>query len=247
MTQDSHSAFRARFDPQHVSQAAFENDNDVILFLHIPKTAGMSVGKALQHSFDQFHPVSWENVGQSFRQKTRRALYQRTGTPCRQVLMGHFGWGDIQYWRNQDLPIQCATIVRDPLDRFVSNYNYNCSDVHPDKDGFKSRFPTMEDYARQLPYDYQLHTMIGAFFDFDHALAQLTQYYSFIGVTEALGPSLAHFQTSHGLRTELHEHRENTGKTPPQDDIPDSVREIIASKSRNDLRLHQLVRGFYNA
>lgn len=246
MIQDRLSAFQARFDPKKIKPNAFQADNDVILFLHIPKTAGMSVGKTLQKAFDQFHPVSWENVGQSFRFRTRRALYERSCNKCRQALMGHFSWVEIQYWRNQELPIQCATIIRDPLTRFVSNYNYNCSDVHPGNADFRERFPTMEDYAVQLPNDYQLYTMIGAFFDFDHALEKLTKYYSFIGVTENLGASLTHFQHSHGLANSLREHRENTGKTPPKDEISDLVRKIVEKKSRNDLRLHQLVRDFYN-
>ena len=246
MTQDNLSAFQARFDPAKVAPNAFKTNNDVILFLHIPKTAGMSVGKTLQNAFDQFHPIAWENVGQSFRFRTRKALYDRSCNTCRQVLMGHFSWADIQYWRNQELPIQCATIIRDPLDRFVSNYNYNCSDAHPGSAEFRERFPKMEDYAHQLPNDYQLYTMIGAFFDFDHALELLTKYYSFIGVTEHLGASLTHFQTSHGLAKTLREHRENKSQTLVQVEIPDLVRQIVDAKSRNDLRLHRLVRDFYN-
>lgn len=245
MTQDSLSAFQARFDPKKIKPNTFQANNDVILFLHIPKTAGMSVGKALQKAFDKFHPVSWENVGQSFRFRTRRALYERSCGKCRQALMGHFSWAEIQYWRNQELPIQCATIIRDPLARFVSNYNYNCSDAHPGNADFHERFPTMEDYAQHLPNDYQLYTMIGAFFDFDHALEKLTKYYSFIGVTEYLGASLTHFQNSHGLEKTLREHRENTGQIFTKDETPHSVREIVEEKSRNDSRLHQLMRNFY--
>lgn len=247
MTHDSLRAFKARFDPAQVASNTFQSDSDVILFLHIPKTAGMSVGKTLQRAFDQFHPVAWENVGQSFRFRTRRALYERSNRACRQVLMGHFSWAEIQYWRNQELPIQCATIIRDPLARFVSNYNYNRSEAHPAHAQFRERFPTMEDYARQLPTDYQLHTMIGASFDFDHALQMLTKYYSFIGLTEHLGPSLAHFQKSHGLAQPLKEHRENRAQIPPKDEIPARVRKIVEEKSQNDLRLHALVRDFYHA
>lgn len=247
MIQGSLSAFKARFDPAQVAPDTFKSDSDVILFLHIPKTAGMSVGKTLQGAFDQFHPVSWENVGQSFRFRTRRALYERSRHNCRQVLMGHFSWTEVQYWRNQELPIQCATIIRDPLARFVSNYNYNCSDAHPNNAEFRERFPTMEAYARHLPNDYQLYTMVGAFFDFDHALQMLTKYYSFIGLTERLGTSLTHFQTSHGLVQPLEEHRENKAKTPPKDEISATVRKIIADKSQNDMRLHEMVRDFYHA
>lgn len=160
--------------------------------------------------------------------------------------MGHFSWAEIQYWRNQELPIQCATIIRDPLARFVSNYNYNCSNAHPANAQFRERFPTMADYACHLPNDYQLYTMVGAFFDFDHALQMLTKYYSFIGLTEHLGKSLTHFQKSHGLTKQLEEHRENRAKIPPKEEIPAAVRKIVEEKSQNDTRLHNLVRDFYH-
>ncbi|APG49353.1 Sulfotransferase family protein (plasmid) [Phaeobacter porticola] len=241
------TAFEARFSPRLVAAETYHDPNDVILFMHIPKTAGMSVGKALQEAFDIFHPVSWENTNQSFRNKTRKALYRRSdaANPCRQVLMGHFAWSDVMYWRHQELPLKCATIIRDPLDRFVSNYRYNTSDKHPQHEAFAARYPTLESYARVLPYDYQLSLMAGAFYSFDHALEKLNAAYSFIGVTEHLGASLQHFRRSHGL-AELTEHRENTGnQAKAAEDIPDAVRNIVGEKSRNDARLHQLARRCY--
>lgn len=239
--------FESRFSPRLVADDTYRETADVILFMHIPKTAGMSVGKALQAAFDIFHPVSWENTNQSFRNKTRKALYRRSdeANPCRQVLMGHFSWSDVMYWRNQELPLKCATIIRDPLDRFVSNYRYNTSDKHPQHEAFAARYPTLESYAKALPLDYQLSLMTGAFYSFDHALEKLNRSYSFIGVTEELGASLDHFRRSHGL-SELTEHRENTGRAPKAaEEIPDAVRNIVGEKSRNDTRLHQLLRRYY--
>ncbi len=247
MSGDILRAFEDRFDPARVPADAFYDDSDIILFAHIPKTAGMSVGKALQEAFDVVHSVGWENVHQSFRSKSRQALYARSNRKCRQVLIGHFGWGEIQVWRNQELPIKSATVIRDPLARFLSNYNYNCSPKHPDNESFNARFPTIEDYARDLQIDYQTHLLIGLFYDFDHALELLTKYYSFIGTTEHLGASLEHFRISHGLKGPLHEHHENAGTipAPAAADVPPHVREMVEEKSRNDMRLHALVSGFY--
>lgn len=243
------SRFQACFSPDLVQAGSFQDDNDIILFLHIPKTAGMSVGKALQSGFDIFHPVSWENTARSFRQKTKLALHTRTGPrPQRQVLMGHFAWSDLMFWKNHDLPLKCATIIRDPLDRFLSNYNYNCSPRHPQNEEFRHRFPTLEDYAQHLPPDYQLSLMLGAFYSFDHALERLCTYYSFIGVTEHLGASLGHFRRSHGLKDHLSVHRENTGVQSADDGpkVSDGLLNQISEKSRNDLRLHQMLLKSYS-
>lgn len=239
-------AFEERFCPSKVPAGYFSDPNDILLFMHIPKTAGMSVGKALQEYYDVFRPVAWENVGQSFRKRSREALYARSISPKRQVIMGHFSWADVMFWRNQELPIKLATIVRDPLERFVSNYNYNCSPRHPNHAIFRERFPSMEHFAHQLGHDFQLTTMIGAFYSFDHALEQLTRYYSFIGVTEQLGDSLAHFRRSHGLEGDTREHRENAAPTPTRvEEVNDAVRNIVLERSHNDLKLHALVATFY--
>lgn len=266
-SRSARAAFEARFAPSHVPAGAYAEPCDVILFLHIPKTAGMSVGKALQRSFDLFHPVSWENTGVSFRQKSRKALYLRQdklgraegdrgaigqagqdntkdGAKLRQILMGHFSWNDVAYWQAQGMPLKCATIIRDPLERLVSNYQYNISDKHPQHVEFQARFPTLESYAAKLGYDYQLFTMIGASYDFDHALERLTQAYSFIGVTENLGASLEHFARSHGLPDGLPEHRENIGTTA-RPEISDTLRNMVAEKSRGDMALHALVKSYF--
>jgi hypothetical protein len=239
------NSFLQHFASDQVSAGEHYDANDITLFMHIPKTAGMSVGKALQSAFDIFHPVSWENVGRSFRNKTRIALQNRMANPpVRQVLMGHFSWAEVMVWKNHELPIKCATIIRDPLDRFVSNYRYNCSAKHPHSEQFRTRFPNMEDYAQNLPHDYQMNLMLGMFYSFDHALEKLVRYYSFLGVTEYLDQSLEHYRQSHGL-PQMVMHRENTADSRPKTDqgeeIPDSVVNLVRNKSHNDMRLHQLI------
>jgi len=243
-SKSAHDTFEDRFSPAKVRPGQFAEDADVILFVHIPKTAGMSVGKSLQNAFDMFHPVSWENTRQSFRQKTRQALYMRQNNePARQILMGHFNCNDIAYWQSHGIPVKCATIIRDPLDRLVSNYLYNTSDRHPQCDAFTQKFPDLESYAAKLPFDYQLFTMIGPTWNFEHALERLEQTYSFIGVTEHLAASLSHFAVSHGLDG-LQEHRENIGtKAPPE--VSDAVRNMVAEKSGGDQALHDLVKGYF--
>ena len=250
MTPDPQSlaAFRARFDPAETPAGAHEDAADVVLFVHIPKTAGMSVGRALRERFDVFHPIDWANIPASFRARTRDALYLRTDErPRRQVIMGHFGWPEIQFWRNQELPLKAASIIRDPVARFVSNFNYNRSEAHPAHQAFRERFPDLQSYVGQLPRDMQLNMLIGAFWSFDHALELQTTYYSFLGATERLGPSLEHFSRSHGLSGGLTEHRENVGARPVEEapEIPASVRDAVLERSRNDLRLHELVLSLY--
>lgn len=240
---DAERNFRARFHPKMVAPDTFRDPNDILLFVHIPKTAGMSFGKSLRKAFDQFRGVHWENPRGSLGQETRQALYQRTLSPQRQVIAGHFNWGDMLVWRNNALPIRAISVLRDPLERFVSNYNYNCSEKHPRNAEFKERYPTLQEYAEVLPLDVQLTQLVGPVPSFEDALEKLTAHYSFLGVTENMPASLAHLSRSHGLR-KMTEHSQNVGvKTSAE--VPSHIRELVLNRSANDARLHQLLLSYY--
>ncbi len=242
---DKLEAFKARFSPKRVAKTAYADPNDIVLFVHIPKTAGVSLGKSLQGVFDNFLGVDWQNPRQSFNKLTNTALANRMQSPQRQVIAGHFGWQELIIWRRNELPIKAISVIRDPFERFVSNYNYNSSDKHPGNAQFRQQFPTLKDYAVLLPLDVQLRQMIGLFYSFDHALEKLTRYYSFIGVTEKLDASLRWLSESHGLKN-MPEHRVNTAPAASDSKKFDpELREMVMRRSANDVRLHRLVSSFY--
>lgn len=237
--------FMSRFAPALVARGAHAEPSDTMLFVHIPKTAGVSVGKSFQQAFDQFHAVQWDNIAASFRSATRLAAYNQSRRRLRQVIMGHYGWPELQMWRNHDLPMKCGAIFRDPVDRAVSNYNYNCSPAHPARENFMARFPTLEKYVEQLGYDVQMTQAIGIVTSFEVVLRKFCTYYTFLGVTERLGASLGHLSRSHGLPA-FAEHRENVGQRQAAP-VDDRIRAIVADRSHNDARLHRLLLRLYDA
>jgi hypothetical protein len=243
---DVMDAFVNRFSPRRTADNQFLADSDVMLFVHIPKTAGMSVGKTLRGAFHKFHPINWKEVNPSFRHAMRLALYLQTQEKKRQIIMGHFGWAELQIWKSHELPLKCGTVFREPVARTVSNYNYNCSDLHPDNTAFKARYPTLLDYAQAVPFDMQLSLAIGLIDSFETALRKLTLHYSFLGLTEHLGQSLFHLQRTHGLR-KLTEHQENKGAGRSGSDLPKDVRTLIESRSCNDRKMHRLMARLYGA
>tara|TARA_R110002051_G_scaffold45702_1_gene92156 strand:+ start:27612 stop:28421 length:810 start_codon:yes stop_codon:yes gene_type:complete len=239
-------AFVNRFAPTHVSQGAYQATSDVLLFVHIPKTAGMSVGRSLREAFDVFRGVDWTNKAKSFRDETRAAVYTQSRANSRQVIMGHYGWSELQIWRNHNMPLKCGTILRDPVARVVSNYNYNCSPKHPLNETFKGRFPTLDDYVVNLPLDVQVTQAAGLICSFENLLDKLNTHYSFLGVAEHLNASLTHLWRSHGLPAQQ-TYRENTG---PRSQVPPlslALRKIIQDRSHNDCKLHDLLTRLYTA
>lgn len=237
-------SFLARFAPRHTQADQFRTASEVMLFVHIPKTAGMSLGASLKQAFDKFHPVQWSDIHGSFRYHMRRALYLQTQKPVRQVLIGHFGWPELQFWRSQDLPLKCGTLFREPLARMVSNFNYNSSEAHPDHLTFRSRFPDLMSYAKQLPLDVQMTQAIGMVDSFDTALRRFVQHYSFLGVTEQLAAGLAQLARTHRLQR-LSEERQNVAQIRPPEVLPAGLAKLVAEKSHNDAKLHRLLMRLY--
>lgn len=235
--------FLCRFAPSHVEDDRYKADSDTMLFVHIPKTAGVSVGKAFQQSFDRFYSVQWDNIGPSFRQSTRAAAYEQTRQAGRQVIMGHFGWPEIQVWRNHEMPAKCGAIFRDPASRMVSNFNYNSSSAHPGRASFIEKFPDLETYVKDSALDFQITQAVGFVSSFEQVLAKLNKYYTFLGVTEGLASSLRHLSASHGL-PRFSVHRENVGKSRTEQ-IDRRAIEMIDDRSHNDRKLHRLICRIY--
>lgn len=236
--------FVAKFSPIHVAADRFRANAEVMLFIHIPKTAGVSVGRSLQEAYDHFHSVEWNNIPSSFRKLAQQALYCQTHTPGRHVIMGHFGWPEMQMFRNHEIPMKCGTILRDPVARTISNYNYNCSQAHPSNEKFRNRFPTLASYVDRLPNDIQVTQSIGIIGSFQNAVEKYIRYYSFIGLTEHLSASLKHLARSHGL-SKLFEHRKNVGQHYEKSEVPQHLIEQILQRNQNDKRLHELMMRLY--
>ena len=167
---DVMAKFLGRFAPQNVAAGTFAQPADTMLFVHIPKTAGVSLGESFQSVFDRFYGVQWDNIGPSFRQSTRLAAYEQCRGKGRQVIMGHFGWPELQLWRNHEMPMKCGTVFREPVARIISNFNYNSSDAHPGQKKFTERFPSLEDYVNNLELDVQITQALGFISSFEDAL-----------------------------------------------------------------------------
>lgn len=245
VSEDVMAAFVDRFCPADVKPGTFAEESDVVLFVHIPKTAGISVGRSLRGAFDDFFEVRWDQIPKSFRRASRKACYNGTFLGRRQIIMGHFGWPELKTWIADELPLKCATILRSPVDRVISNYNYNRSEAHPANVEFTRAYPTCHDYVAQIPRDYQLTRMIGPVLSFEQVLTKLIAYYSFVGLTEELGRSLTHLSSSHGL-PELAEHRTNVG-APVTEPPDEALVQAIIDRSHNDLLIHRLMTKLYAA
>jgi hypothetical protein len=126
------------------------------LFVHIPKTAGSSLNAELvpilfpsfhifvdysqadTRPFDERLDESVENFIAAA--ETKRFSYATGHIHARHV-------NRIVSTLPEVLPI---TLLRDPVARFVSDYRYQCSAMHPGNEQFRERHPTIDSYM-ELP------------------------------------------------------------------------------------------------
>lgn len=238
-------AFVNRFAPSKVAAGQYAHHSDIMLFVHIPKTAGVSVGESFQEAFDTFHGVLWNEVTNSFRDATHRAIAEQAKSDIRQVIMGHYGWGELRIWLNHEMDLKCGTVFREPVSRLISNYQYNMSDKHPAREQFAAKFPTLESYVRAAGPDIQVRQALGLSSSFQNILEKLTRHYTFLGTTEQLSASLAHLVRSHGLRP-MREHKKNVGKSE-KPELDSELMAIVRRKCANDAAIHELVSRLYSA
>lgn len=245
VSQAAMTAFVDKFAPCRIAEDKYNDHSNIMLFVHIPKTAGVSVGKSFQEAFDTFHGVAWDKIAQSFRESTQRAILEQSRSDVRQVIMGHFGWPELRIWLNHEMDMKCGTVFREPVARLISNYQYNISDKHPSREQFVSKFPTFESYARSVGPDIQLLQALGMSSSFQNILEKLTGHYTFLGTTERLSAALDHLVRSHGLRP-MKEHKKNVGKAEKLV-LEKQLQEIVLRKSVNDTAIHELVTKLYAA
>ncbi len=216
----------------------FKSDNDVTLFVHIPKTAGMSLGAGLFKCFDKVHSIPWNDIQKASHNTVKKVADSLAyGEKMRRIVPGHFHFRHVKLYVDNHIPFKAISFMRDPVKRIISNYNYNCSEVHPPHAEFKAKFPTLRDFVINLQRDEQLKQLVGIYASYDQAFERLQNYYQFIGLTEFYDKSTKLLSASFGL-AEIKTHRVNEAKkTSEKQHINQDDIDLIKEKTQLEQKL----------
>jgi hypothetical protein len=247
-----------------------EPPQPVVLYMHIPKAAGTTVSDVLFHCLKrQQAPRSEEKghlmhgvyyypsgfiapVGEKGRQELERVLARRDLS----AILGHCHFG---LHEALAVPSTYVTILRPPLERFVSLYYFHRL--------VQSRWGKLE--GVMLPDDMDLEAFAHAapYRELDNgqtrrisgdnpeiggctpemierAKSNLREFFTAVGTTGQLEETLVLMQRKFRWRSELAYYPKNVNPDrPPAEDLPDSVRAAILARNALDVELYDYASG----
>lgn len=149
------------------------NKHYKLLHLHIPKTAGVSFMQPFLVGFGDTLHLPWDNGGPTWKQTVQNGTMPRFTT-------GHIRFREIFFGPVvSKYPLLIMSIVRAPLERAVSDYNYMRSNRHPNNAEFFSAVPTIDAYIerRTLQKNIQSTWLCGVNDDVESVIGAVSRHF----------------------------------------------------------------------
>ncbi len=141
------------FLARNLDARAFNSDRWI--FIHIPKTAGSSFREELANVIQpdvnveiDYRNIDPENQHESFGEAMELAIASFLASPNAsrvKLVSGHFRYRDLQRsagFANSKL----ITMLRNPIDRLISDYTFQLSEQHPLHQEVRRRYPSFRHF-----------------------------------------------------------------------------------------------------
>ncbi len=224
-----------------------------LIFVHLPKCGGTTLNRLIEW---EYPPTRIFSVDPSFfRWSYRRLLKWPPHRLARMmVFQGHMPFG---LHTRLPQPATYITVLRDPIDRGISEYYYALSRVvHPEHRKMKQL--SLEEYIQATPYaNVQTKLLAGQDPGYDflsgecsdevlaRAKANLSQHFSLVGLTERFEETLALAKVIFGWRVQNYASFNVTKGRPRKDDVPGEMRDAIAERYQYDVQLYDFARQLF--
>ena len=248
--------FEGRFQ-EYFSQLV--GGNALWLFSHVPKTAGSSLNGELMpllkpgfHIFIDYAEAENRPYAELFDEAVGRfiaAAHKRRHRYC----TGHIMAEHVQRIAQEVPDIRPMTLLRDPVARYVSDYRYQRSPMHPGHEAFRREYATIEPYlelegewnkiaAHLIPRHLRESGDVAACVD------HLISTYAFIGVQELYPLTLRVITTMAGSPQRPKVFRRLNA---PSDDNPaeltPAIRQAIRERNALDIAIHEGIASRFTA
>jgi len=135
--------------------AALADPDLLWLFVHVPKTAGSSFNAELtpllkpnHHVFIDYARTAETPYATLYDEAVERFISAAQAGPLRYAT-GHITGSHVERIQAALPQVRPVTLMRQPVSRFISDYRYQRTPMHPGNERFRRDFPTIEDYLSQ--------------------------------------------------------------------------------------------------
>ena len=236
-----------RAGPEFPVRSEASPANRSIIFVHLPKCGGTTLNRLIEW---EYPPTRIFSIDPSFFRWSYRRLLR--SSPRRlnrmQAIQGHMPFGI-----HRILPQQATyiTVLREPVDRGISEYYYALSRVvHPEHRSIKRL--SLDEYIRLTPYaNVQTKLIAGEDPGYDflsgecteqtlrQAKANLEQHFSLIGLTERFEETLALARILFGWKIPNYADFNVTRGRPRKEEVPGEIRRVIEERYGFDAELYR--------
>lgn len=223
-------------------------NEEVVIFLHVPKTAGTTLNRLIEWEYDLFEMYSLDPVFFRWSARHLRTLSKRRLNKIR-VVKGHMLFGLHQILPR---PAIYITVLRDPVERVLSAFYFIRSyKWHPLYWKFKRENWTLEDFVTRLPRDnVQCKMVAGAAYEavyeqpctaemFEQAKRNLDKHFTVVGLTERFEETLALMKLRFGWKLKFYSRFNVTRYHPKRRDLPQAILKLISEKNTFDIMFYQ--------
>lgn len=222
----------------------------VLIFLHVPKSAGTTVNRLIEGEYPLFQIFSVDPV---FSRWSCRHLWGLSPERLKRfrIFKGHmlFGLHNIL-----PQPATYFAVFRDPINRVLSAFYFMRNYVlHPNYWRFRRDQWKLEDFVRNSPRDnVQTKIVAGSPYEepctpaiYEQAIQNLKHQFSVVGLNERFEESLALMKLRFGWKLASYSSFNITRTRPIKRDVPQSTLDLIAEKNRFDIALYENARTIF--
>jgi hypothetical protein len=227
--------------------------DEAVIFLHLPKCGGTTLNRIIEW---EYPPSRIFSVDPSF---FRWSYYRMTCWPARRLARMRVFKGHMPFGLHERLPHPAVyiTVLRDPIDRAVSEYYYALSrPIHPQHRMMKKM--SIVQYIETTPHaNVQTKLIAGGQSGYDFLAGECTEltlekarknlerHFAIVGLTERFEETLALAKLILGWRVAQYADFNVTRGRPAKERIPPDVQSLIAQRYRFDVELYNYASGLF--
>jgi hypothetical protein len=213
------------------------NENKILIFQHIPKTAGSTLRSILKKHYKS-DEICIANRDEMITKLNGLSEDELEKIKC---LNGHVLFGIHEQLSNR--PFEYYTMLRDPVEHVISEYYFilrkpnNLSHDIVKNMSFEE-FNTSEQFKGRTSNRQTFFVSGGVENDIKLAKENLENYYSVVGITEMFEESVYLIGQELGWKNYRYKKKNVTKKRPLREDFPQEVIEMILKKNELDVELY---------